>query len=167
MRWIRFAIGVLLALTLQSLLESLVPNAVAYFDPYIIVVVYYASGGNLTGTILAGLTAGFVQDAFSAAIFGLHAFSLTLSGYLVAFVYSRLLLRGTPAIGMAIFLCVVLGEVTTGVLLRILVLHPFDIGRYLIVKAALTTLLGMLFAQALVVAAGRDEERKASKPGRW
>ena len=49
MRWLRFAIGLLIALTLHSLLDSFYPNALAFFNPYIILIVYYAMGGNLVG----------------------------------------------------------------------------------------------------------------------
>src|SRR5439155_6920538 len=83
-RWLRLAIGLLIALTLHSLLDSFFPNALAFFNPYLILVVYYAMGGNLVGAIFAGIAAGLVQDAYSGAIFGLHAFSLTVIAYIVA-----------------------------------------------------------------------------------
>ena len=85
MRWLRFAIGLLIALTLHSLLDSFYPNALAFFNPYIILVVYYAMGGNLIGAIFAGIAAGLVQDAYSLSIFGLHAFSLTVIAYVIGF----------------------------------------------------------------------------------
>jgi rod shape-determining protein MreD len=74
----------LIALTLHSLLDSFYPNALAFFNPYVILVIYYSMGGNIAGAIAAGVLAGFVQDAFSNAMFGLHAFSLTVCGYVVA-----------------------------------------------------------------------------------
>jgi membrane-bound metal-dependent hydrolase YbcI (DUF457 family) len=67
LRWLRFIIGLLLALTLHSLLDSFFPNALAFFNPYVILVVYYSMGGNLLGAIVAGVVAGFVEDAFSNA----------------------------------------------------------------------------------------------------
>jgi rod shape-determining protein MreD len=95
MRWLRYIIGLLIALTLHSLLDSFFPNALAFFNPYVILVVYYSMGGNVLGAIVAGVVAGFVQDAFSGAIFGLHAFSLTDCAYAVATINSRLVRRGT------------------------------------------------------------------------
>src|SRR5437660_12294561 len=95
MRWLRFAIGLLIALTLHSLLDSFYPNALAFFNLYLILVVYYAMGGNLVGAIFAGIAAGLVQDAYSGAIFGLHAFSLTVIAYIVAYINARLVLRVT------------------------------------------------------------------------
>ena len=51
MRWLRYVIGLLLALTLHSLLDSFFPNALAFFNPYVILVVYYSMGGNVLGAI--------------------------------------------------------------------------------------------------------------------
>src|SRR2546423_10895246 len=97
MRWLRFAVGLLIALTLHSLLDSFFPNALAFFNPYVILITYYAIGGNLVVAILAGIAAGLLQDAYSGAIFGLHAFSLTVCAYAVAYINSRLVLRRTLA----------------------------------------------------------------------
>ena len=57
MRWLRFAIGLLIALTLHSLLDSFYPNALAFFNPYIILVAYYSMGGNILGAIAANQSA--------------------------------------------------------------------------------------------------------------
>ena len=95
MRWLRFAVGLLIALTLHSLLDSFFPNALAFFNPYVILIVYYSMGGNVFGAIIAGVIAGLVQDAYSGAMFGLHAFALTVCAYAVAYINSRLVLRGT------------------------------------------------------------------------
>jgi len=59
-RWLRFAVGLLIALTLHSLLDSFFPNALAFFNPYVILVVYYSMGGNVFGAIIAGVIAGLV-----------------------------------------------------------------------------------------------------------
>jgi hypothetical protein len=50
---LRFIVGLLIALTLHSLLDSFFPNALAFFDPYVILVVYYLMGGNILGAIVA------------------------------------------------------------------------------------------------------------------
>lgn len=152
MRWLRFIIGLLIALTIHSLLNSFFPNALAFFSPYIILVVYYAMGGNLFGTIVAGVIAGLVEDAFSGAIFGLHAFSLTVIGYLVAYVAARLVLRGTLAFGLALAGSVIVNEVVIYVLVVILTpqtVELFEEG--MIVKTILTSLFGMLLYQLLTL----------------
>jgi rod shape-determining protein MreD len=152
MRWLRFLIGLVIALTIHSLLDSFFPNALAFFSPYVILVVYYAMGGNLFGAIVAGVVAGLIEDAFSGAIFGLHAFSLTVIGYLVAYVASRLVLRGTLWFGLALAGAVIVNEIVIYVLVTILTAHPvqlFEEG--MIVKTILTSLFGMLVYQLLAL----------------
>ena len=118
MRWLRFAIGLLIALTLHSLLDSFYPNALAFFNPYIILVAYYSMGGNILGAIVAGVLAGFVQDAFSNAMFGLHAFSLTVCAYVIAYINSRLSLRGTLAFGACLGGAVIVNELVIYILVQ-------------------------------------------------
>lgn len=152
MRWLRFIIGLLIALTIHSLLNSFFPNALAFFSPYVILVVYYAMGGNLFGTIVAGVIAGLVDDAFSSAIFGLHAFSLTVIGYLVAYVASRLVLRGTLAFGLALAASVIINEIVIYVLVVILTPQPVELFEEgILIKTILTSLFGMLLYQLLTL----------------
>lgn len=152
MRWLRFIVGLLIALTLHSLLDSFFPNALAFFNPYIILIVYYAMGGNIFGAIVAGVIAGLVQDAFSGAIFGLHAFALTVCAYVVAYINARLVLRGTLAFGACLAGAVIVNELVIYVLVNILVkqrIEMFEQG--LIVKTVFTLLFGMLIYQLLAL----------------
>lgn len=152
MRWLRFGIGLLLALTLHSLLDSFYPNALAFFDPYIILVVYYSMGGNILGAIVAGVMAGFVQDAFSNAMFGLHAFALTVCAYVVAYINARLVLRGTLAFGACLGGAVVVNELVIYILVNILLKQPIEMfEQALIVKTIFTLLFGMLVYQLLTL----------------
>ena len=116
MRWLRFAVGLLIALTLHSLLDSFYPNALAFFNPYLILVIYYSMGGNIVGAIFAGVAAGFVQDAFSNAMFGLHAFSLTFCAYIVSSINARLMLRGPLAFGACLGGAVIVNELVIYIL---------------------------------------------------
>ena len=152
MRWLRFVIGLLIALTLHSLLNKFYPNALAFFNPYVILVVYYSMGGNVFGAIIAGVIAGLVQDAFSVAIFGLHAFSLTVCAYIIAYINSRLVLRGTLPFGACLGGAVIVNELVIYILVNILVkrrIEMFEQG--LIVKVIFTTLFGMLVYQVLAL----------------
>jgi rod shape-determining protein MreD len=152
MRWLRFLIGLLVALTLHSLLNKFYPNALAFFNPYVILVVYYSMGGNVFGAIIAGVIAGLVQDAFSVAIFGLHAFSLTVCAYIIAYINSRLVLRGTLPFGGCLAGAVIVNELVIYILVNILVkrrIEMFEQG--LIVKVIFTTLFGMLVYQMLAL----------------
>lgn len=152
MRWLRFAIGLLIALTLHSLLDSFFPNALAFFNPYVILVVYYAMGGNVFGAIIAGVIAGLVQDAFSSSIFGLHAFSLTICAYVVAYINSRLALRGTFAFGACLGGAVIVNELVIYILVNILLkqrIEMFEQG--LLVKTIFTLIFGMFVYQLLTL----------------
>lgn len=152
MRWLRYAIGLLIALTLHSLLDSFFPNALAFFNPYVILVVYYAMGGNIFGAIIAGVIAGLVQDAFSSSMFGLHAFSLTICAYIVAYINSRLSLRGTFAFGACLAGAVVVNELVIYILVNILLrqrIEMFEQG--LLVKTIFTLMFGMFVYQLLAL----------------
>lgn len=152
MRWLRFALGLLIALTLHSLLDSFFPNALAFFNPYVILIVYYAMGGNVFGAIIAGVIAGLVQDAFSSSIFGLHAFSLTICAYIIAYINSRLALRGTLAFGACLGGAVVVNELVIYILVNILLkqrIEMFEQG--LLVKTIFTLIFGMFVYQFLTL----------------
>jgi rod shape-determining protein MreD len=160
---LRFAIGLLIALTLHSLLDSFFPNALAFFNPYVILVVYYAMGGNVFGAIIAGVIAGLVQDAFSSSMFGLHAFSLTVCAYIVAYINSRLSLRGTFAFGACLGGAVVVNELVIYILVNILLrqrIEMFEQG--LIVKTIFTLVFGMFVYQLLALFL-RDEPVEATR----
>lgn len=168
MRWLRFLVGLLIALTLHSLLDSFYPNALAFFDPYLILVVYYSMGGNVLGAIIAGVLAGFVQDAFSGAVFGLHAFSLTVCAYAVAYVNSRLVLRGTLAFGGSLAGAVIANEMVIFLLVNILLkqkVEMFEQG--LVVKTIFTTLFGMLVYQLLTVFLREEPIEATKRPLGW
>lgn len=169
MRWLRFVIGLIIALTLHSLLDSFFPNALAFFNPYIILVVYYSMGGNLFGAIIAGVIAGLVQDAYSGAIFGLHAFSLTVCAYLVAYINSRLMLRGPLMFGASLFGSVILNELVIYVLVQILLrqqkIEMFEQG--MLMKTILTSLFGVLVYQLLTLFLKDEPIEATRRPTGW
>lgn len=168
MRWLRFVVGLLIALTLHSLLDSFFPNALAFFNPYIILVIYYSMGGNILGAIIAGVTAGFVQDAFSGAIFGLHAFSLTVCAYAVAYVNSRLVLRGTLAFAGCLGGAVIVNELVIYILVNILQkqrVEMFEQG--LLVKTIFTLLFGVFVYQLLLLFLREEPIEATQRTSGW
>lgn len=168
MRWLRFGIGLLLALTLHSLLDTFYPNALAFFNPYIILVIYYSMGGNILGAIVAGVLAGFVQDAFSNAMFGLHAFSLTVCAYVVAYINARLVLRGTLAFGACLGGAVIVNELVIYILVNILVKQRIEMfEQALIVKTLFTLLFGMLVYQLLTLFLREEPIDATRRPAGW
>ncbi|MBK5258541.1 MAG: rod shape-determining protein MreD [Thermoanaerobaculia bacterium] len=168
MRWLRFIVGLLIALTLHSLLDSFFPNALAFFNPYVILVVYYSMGGNVFGAIIAGVVAGLVQDSFSGAIFGLHAFSMTVCAYIVAYVNSRLELRGTLAFGACLGGAVIVNELVIYILVNILLkqrIEMFEQG--LLVKTIFTLLFGMLVYHLLTLFLREEPIEATKRPAGW
>jgi rod shape-determining protein MreD len=164
-RWLRFAIGLLIALTLHSLLDSFYPNALAFFNPYVILVIYYAMGGNLVGAIFAGIAAGLVQDAYSGAIFGLHAFSLTVIAYIVAYINSRLVLRGTLPFGACLFGASIVNDLVIFIMVNILLKQRIEMfEQEMIVKAIFTALFGMLVYQLLTLFLREEPIEAARRP---
>jgi rod shape-determining protein MreD len=167
-RWLRFVIGLLIALILHSLFDKFFPNALAFFNPYLILVIYYSMGGNLVGAIVAGVIAGFVQDAFSVAIFGMHAFSLTVCGYLVAYVNSRLVLRGTVAFGACLAGAVVLNEIVLYLLVNILLKQKIEMfGEGMVAKTVLTSVFGMMVYQLLQLFLREEPIDATRRPSGW
>jgi len=167
-RWLRFAVGLIIALTLHSLLDSFFPNALAFFNPYVILIVYYSMGGNVLGAIIAGVIAGLVQDAYSGAIFGLHAFSLTVCAYIVAYINSRLSLRGTLAFGGCLIGAVIVNELVIYILVNILLkqkIQMFEQG--MIFKAIFTCLFGMLVYQLLTLFLREEPIEATRRPAGW
>ena len=168
MRWLRFAVGLLIALTLHSLLDSFYPNALAFFNPYIILVIYYSMGGNIVGAIFAGVAAGFVQDAFSNAMFGLHAFSLTFCAYIVSSINARLMLRGPLAFGACLGGAVIVNELVIYILVNILVKQRIEMfEQALIVKTLFTLLFGMLVYQLLTLFLREEPIEATRKTAAW
>lgn len=168
MRWLRFVVGLLLALTLHSLLDSFYPNALAFFNPYVILVVYYSMGGNVLGAIVAGVIAGFVQDAFSAGIFGLHAFSLTVCAYAIATINSRLVLRGTMFFAGCLAAAVIVNELVIFILVNVLIhqkVEMFEQG--LFVKTIFTLLFGVLVYQLLLLFLREEPIEATQRPAGW
>ncbi|HVT43570.1 MAG TPA: rod shape-determining protein MreD [Thermoanaerobaculia bacterium] len=168
MRWLRFVVGLLIALMLHSLLDSMFPNALAFFNPYIILVIYYSMGGNLIGAIIAGVVAGLVQDAFSGAIFGLHAFSLTVAAYLVAYINARLVLRGTIPFGACLAGSVIINELVIYVLINILLKQRIEMfGQGMLLKMLLTSLFGMMLYQLLTLFLREEPIEATKRPSGW
>lgn len=168
MRWLRYILGLLIALTLHSLLNTFFPNALAFFNPYVILVVYYSMGGNVLGAILAGVVAGFVQDAFSGAIFGLHAFSLTVCAYAVATINSRLVLRGTLPFAACLGGAVIVNELVIYILVNVLLRQKVELFEQgLFVKTIFTLLFGVFVYQLLLLFLREEPIAATQRPTGW
>jgi rod shape-determining protein MreD len=158
----------LIALTLHALLDNFFPNALAFFDPYLVLVVYYSMGGNLVGAMVAGVIAGLVQDSFSGAIFGLHAFSLTFVGYLVAYINSWLVLRGPVFFGVALIGSTILNELVIFILVNVLQSQRIELFEQgMLAKTIITAIFGMLVYQLLSLFLREEPIEATRKPSGW
>lgn len=168
MRGLRFTAGLLIALTLHAVLNKIAPGFLEFFDPYVILIVYYAMGGHLVGAIVAGLAAGVVQDAFTISIPGLHAFTLTLVGYLVAFVNLRLALNGILAFGGCLLGASLLNEALAHLLPVVLLPQPLPFHpEIFFARSVVTTMSGMLVYQLLTIVLREEPLEAARKPRTW
>lgn len=117
------AIALAVALVLQAALSLVGPSLAHVFDPFTIVVVYFALRHGETAGMLAGAAAGWLQDLhFAGPVVGVSALSKVLVGFAVGFAGSRLLLTGAWE-----RLLVVLGAALLDTLLFERLLSLFDL----------------------------------------
>ncbi len=84
MKIFRFILALIFALCIDMLFNRIFAFRFSFFDPFLIIVVYYGTVSKPVGSMLIGLTSGLVQDAWKDVIFGMNAFRKTLIGYLIA-----------------------------------------------------------------------------------
>lgn len=86
MRLLKWALGLLLATATQVIGMRLSADFSAFFDPFLVLVVFQSLGGSLGWNIVGGSAIGLCQDSLSGGLFGLHGFANTV----VTYVCSRL-----------------------------------------------------------------------------
>jgi rod shape-determining protein MreD len=92
------ALGIVLALVVNTAFAQLLPGLGRILDPFLLVVVYCGLRGGETHGMLAGLFAGWVQDAhFAGPVLGLSPLSKVLVGFVVGLAGARFLLVGLGA----------------------------------------------------------------------
>ena len=164
----RFGIGLLVALTLHATINKLSPNSLAFFNPYLILVIYYALGWRLVGVIFAGVAAGLVEDAFTISIPGLHAFTLTLVGYVVAYINVKVVLNGITAFGGCLFCASLANDALEYALISILEpVHMSAEPQQWLIRAIVTTLFGMLLYQFVTIVLKAEPLDTERRPKTW
>ncbi|HEX9203671.1 MAG TPA: rod shape-determining protein MreD [Vicinamibacteria bacterium] len=109
-RWVWTALTILLALLVETALGRLVPGGPRLFDAFLLVTVYCALTGGETHGMLAGMSAGWVQDIhFAGPVLGLSAFTKLLVGYAVGVGGGHFLIVG-PAARALVLLLATLGD---------------------------------------------------------
>jgi rod shape-determining protein MreD len=99
------AAAILGAVLVQTALGYLFPGPGRVLDPFLLVVVYAALVGGETDGMLAGVAAGWVQDAlFGGRVLGLSALSKLVVGFVVGLAGRRFLISGTASRALAVLL---------------------------------------------------------------
>jgi cell shape-determining protein MreD len=154
------ALALLAALLVQTGLGLLSPDTSLVVDPFLVVVVYCGLSGGEVHATLAGLCAGWIQDAmFGGSVKGLSGLSKMLLGFAVGAASSRFLLAGPPARLLVLF-AATLGEALLHSRLADALGVPVDelSLRGLLLRGALTSALGLFLIEAL--------ERRLRREGR-
>lgn len=145
---VRTFLLMLAALVAAVLIDGLVSRATHGFrvvDPYLIVVIVFASRGPKVRAMLVGGVAGFVQDLVASGVFGIHYLGKLVVGYVASLLSGRLI----P--GQALTAAVLLGggtilEKVVFVALGPLLGNSFSAGTFseAVVQVGVNTVLGMV-----------------------
>ena len=121
----------------------LAPWFPAAVDPFVVVLVWYASRRGPIEAEVAGTVTGFVQDAFSGGLYGLHAFANTVVGYFVH-VASQRVVVGQQGVRVLVFAAAsAIQQGVTMLLVLLLQSRPeLPALRSVPIKIATTALLG-------------------------
>jgi rod shape-determining protein MreD len=96
------------AVLVETALAHLVSWPGRYLDPFLLVVVYCALVRGETHGMLAGATAGWLQDVmFGGRVLGISALAKLLVGYSVGLAAGRFLIATTAARALIVLLAVV------------------------------------------------------------
>lgn len=91
-------LAILIALVAATAFGQLLPGLGRVVDPFLLVVVYCGLRGGETHGMLAGLSAGWVQDAhFAGPVLGLSPLTKVVVGFTVGLAGTRFLLVGLGA----------------------------------------------------------------------
>ena len=100
MKLLRFVIGLICAVVLQTLGVRLFSPFVLAFDPFLILVVYHSLDGSPAWSSIGGSAAGLAQDALSGGPYGLHGFANTLVAYATSRFRQRLVIQQPSQVGL-------------------------------------------------------------------
>jgi len=145
--WTGLAIGA--AVLVETALAYLVPSPGRYLDPFLLVVVYCALAGGETYGMLAGVSAGWVQDAlFGGRVLGLSGLSKLVVGFGVGLAAGRFLIAGAPARALVVLLATIVDALLVQWLASVFSVQTTALSPLaLLLRATLNALVGgLLFA---------------------
>ncbi len=100
MKLLRFIVGLVCAVLLQTVGLRLFARFALVFDPFLILVVYHSLDGSPAWSSVGGSVAGLAQDALSGRPYGLHGFANTLVAYTASRLQQRLVVQQPLQVGL-------------------------------------------------------------------
>ena len=113
MRILEFAAALVGALVVHFAGVRLFDDFSSAVDVFLVVALFNALGGNLVAGLTGGLAAGWLADAVSGGLYGLHGFADTVVGYGGALAAQRLVIQRPTSV----FLLFALGAVVQQLIL--------------------------------------------------
>ncbi len=135
---VRLLLGLAAALVLHFVGIGINPSFPRYVDFFLPVAVVMALGGSSLGGLLSGLATGLTQDAASGGLLGLHGLAGTITGYAVARLSQRLVLRrSTSVLGIGVIASLVHQGLLFGTA-SLLLPQPADVEAWSVIARALS-----------------------------
>ncbi len=100
MKLLRFIVGLILAVLVQSAGLRLFAHFGVAFDPFLILIVYHSLDSSPAWSSIGGSAAGLAQDALSGGLYGLHGFANTLVAYAASRFRQRLVIQQPTQVGL-------------------------------------------------------------------
>ena len=137
-------LAILGAVLVETALGYLFAGPGRFLDPFLLVVVYCALSGGETHGMLAGVAAGWVQDAlFGGRVLGISALSKLLIGFAAGLAGGRFLISGAAARAVTVFLATLADGLLVPWLASVFTLELLPQGPLALVgRAALNALVG-------------------------
>jgi len=149
MRARRIALLLLAATVLQFFLGASRHRGAWPVDWFLIATAVVARGGNFTRAVLAGASAGFLEDALGHDLLGMNAFAKAAIGYVLAVISVRVVFGGALAVGGALAAASLANDAIVAALARLLLQAPIVLFSFdSLSRAAATGLAGGLLEAA-------------------
>jgi len=160
----RVILAIAIALALQTTLARFVMRGTVAVDLVLVAVVYVAlTGGAVTG-LLAGSTAGLVQDSLATGVIGIGGLAKTIVGFLVGIVGTQFIVAQPLPRFVVFFAATVLHQAITLGLGALVDHRPFGTP-YAAVggQAVANALVGIVAFQLVELLPGAVERRRMAK----
>jgi len=143
MRVSRIALLLAAAAALQFLFGASRYRGAWPVDWFLIATASVARGGDFSRAVLAGATAGLIEDGLSHQLLGMNAFAKAAIGYLLAAFSIRVMFGGAWAVGAALALSSLANDAIVAVLANLLLQQPVVLGSFdSMTRAAATGVMG-------------------------